>query len=89
MPVIISVLVRNLRLGREESLAMDYGLVVLLTFCSSVSASTVQQVLWMGARVGLRAKIALSAAVYVKTLRLSNVALLQTSAGQVCALPSH
>ena len=81
-PFIVATLVRDLRLADPATLGFDYGLVVLLTLSTFLSAAAIQQVLWNGARVGLRAKIALSAAVYSKTLALGNSALLKTSAGQ-------
>ena len=84
-PIIIEALVRSLRLS-SEMVGIDFALVVLLTVATIASAGALQQVLWMGARVGLRAKLALSGAVYAKTIRLGNVALLQTSAGQATNL---
>ena len=39
-----------------------------------------------GARMGMRAKLALSSAVYAKTLSLGNAALLATSAGSAASL---
>ena len=80
-PLIIAVLVRDLRIGTFENLGWDFALVVLLACAAMGAAVSLQQVLWGGARVGMRAKIALSAAVYSQTLMLDNDALLQTSAG--------
>ena len=59
-PFIVATLVRDLRLADPATLGFDYGLVVLLTLSTFLSAAAIQQVLWNGARVGLRAKIALS-----------------------------
>ena len=83
-PLIVAAIVRNLRLGTSGS--FDYALVVVLTATAVVNTTAIQQVLWNGARVGMRAKIALSAAIYSKTLRLSNAAMLHTSAGQATNL---
>lgn len=85
-PFIVAALVKNLRLALPGTLGFDYGLVVLLCLTTFVSAASIQQVLWNGGRVGLRAKIALSAAVYSKSLSLGNAALLTTSAGQATNL---
>ena len=78
-PLLIAALVRGLRRGESDHL--DYGLAVLLFVATLSGAIAIQQVLWGGARMGMRAKIALSAAVYAKSLSLSNAALLSTSAG--------
>ena len=85
-PFIIAALVRNLRLGSTTTFGTDAALVVLIAFNSMLGAATQQQVLWMGARVGMRAKITLSAAIYKKTLRLSNAAASTTNAGQATNL---
>ena len=81
MPFIIAALVRDLRIGTFENLAWDYALVFLLCLAVMGGAISIQQVLWGGARVGMRAKIAVSAALYTQTLHLDNRALLSTSAG--------
>jgi len=80
-PIIIAAIVRDLRLGSFDNLGWDFALAVLLAVATMGGAAAIQQVLWGGARIGMRAKIALSAAVYSKTLHLSNAALLSTSAG--------
>ena len=85
-PLIIATLVRDLRLGSDERLAWDFALVGLLTLASLGGAVAVQQVLWGGARMGMRAKLALSSAVYAKTLSLGNAALLATSAASATNL---
>ena len=85
-PFIVRSVVRSLRLGSGENVGTDYALIVLLALASLTAAASLQQVLWNGARIGLRARLALSAAVYGKTLRLGNAALLQTSAGQATNL---
>ena len=85
-PLIIAALVRAMRLGTFDDLAWLYGLAILLSFAALAAAVSIQQVLWGGARVGMRARIALSAAVYAKTLQLGNAALLQTSAASATNL---
>ena len=79
-PIIIATLVRHLRLRHPDRLGWDFGLVGLLTLTSLGGAVSLQQVLWGGARMGMRAKLALSSAVYAKTLSLGNSALLTTNA---------
>ena len=79
-PVIVAALVRDLRIGTFDRLGLDFALVVLLALSTIGAAISVQQVLWGGARSGMRAKIALASAVYAKTLHLSNSALLSASA---------
>ena len=85
-PIIIATLVRDLRLGSADRLGWDFALVGLLTLTSLGGAVSIQQVLWGGARMGMRAKLALSSAVYAKTLSLGNAALLSTSAGSATNL---
>ena len=85
-PLIIATLVRALRLGSADRLGWDFALVGLLTLTSLGGAVSIQQVLWGGARMGMRAKLALSSAVYAKTLSLGNAALLSTSAGSATNL---
>jgi hypothetical protein len=77
-PIIIATLVRDLRLGSADRLGWGFALVGLLTLTSLGGAVSIQQVLWGGARMGMRAKLALSSAVYAKTLSLGNAALLST-----------
>ena len=85
-PFIVSALVRDLRLAIFDDIALDYAYAALLTITVFIAAASIQQVLWLGGRVGLRCKIALSAAVYTKSLRLGNAALLRTSAGEATNL---
>ena len=85
-PVIVATLVRDLRLRSADRLGWDFALVGLLTLTSLGGAVSIQQVLWGGARMGMRAKLALSSAVYAKTLSLGNAALLATSAGSAASL---
>ena len=80
-PLVIAVIIRDLRLGQFDNLGWSFALVGLLTIGTLGGAISIQQVLWGGARLGMRAKIALSAAIYAKTLHLGNAALLTTSAG--------
>ena len=85
-PIIVATLVRDLRLRSADRLGWDFALVGLLTLTSLGGAVSIQQVLWGGARMGMRAKLALSSAVYAKTLSLGNAALLATSAGSAASL---
>lgn len=85
-PIIISLIVRDLREATFDNLSWDFGLVGLLACSVAVGAVSLQQVLWGGGRIGMRCKVALSAAVYSKTLRLGNAALIATSAGQATNL---
>ena len=85
-PIIVATLVRDLRLRSADRLGWDFALVGLLTLTSLGGAVSIQQVLWGGARRGMRAKLALSSAVYAKTLSLGNAALLSTSAGSATNL---
>ena len=85
-PIIIATLVRDLRLRSDDRLGWDFALVGLLALTSLGGAVSIQQVLWGGARMGMRAKLALSSAVYAKTLSLGNAALLATSAGSAANL---
>ena len=73
-PLIVSAVVRDLRIGSAGRLGWNFVLVLLLSLACLIASLTIQQTLWNGARVGLRAKIALSAAAYSKTLSLGNAA---------------
>ncbi|KAL1515936.1 hypothetical protein AB1Y20_002550 [Prymnesium parvum] len=87
LPLIVELIVRDLRLGVDDAeLPRVFGYLAVLVLLSSISTITLQQVFWLGSRLGMRAKIALSAAVYSKALKLSSAALLTTSASQATNL---
>ena len=51
-PLVVAAIVKNLRLGTTT--ASDYLLVLLLAATALVSCAALQQVLWNGARVGIK-----------------------------------
>ena len=85
-PIIIAALVRDLRLATFDRLGWDFALAVLLALASLGAAMSIQQVLWGGARVGMRAKLALSSAVYARPSP-SRPGLRRISAGSPPDLP--
>lgn len=69
MPFLIFEVVHQLRTG-TGSVGTQLGIIFSLGALTAVNTGSLQQVLWNGSRCGMRAKIALSAAVYRKMLRI-------------------